>query len=106
MASTGPELDSIPDGNRENQAVPSVATGPAAAYPTTAYSPVAVFGNEQFTVGASVLSPVLEDRHAVVMTLRSVAGAGEPAWELAVDLEGKLPAGVTRDYLVAVRFAD
>jgi hypothetical protein len=96
------------------------------SYPGVLYSPVAVFGNDQYTVGISVIYPVLDYRHGIHFRTQSPGGGASPTkgWELAAHANqqvpqfgheksgnrqlyydyGDLKPGETRQYKITVRF--
>lgn len=80
------------------------------------YSPVTVFGNDDYTVGISMKYPVTSYKHQVFMRLQS-AGTGsftQKRWELMIEANvgnnqtiyetGHIPPGETRVYEISVRF--
>lgn len=84
-----------------------LATG-GLKYPGDLYSPVMVFSNAEYTLGLSLLYPVVEYDHAISTHLWSTANGrpqAERPWTAEFRLEGSLAPGATRSYTVAARMA-
>ena len=81
-------------------------SGRGSIYPDDLYSPVEVMFDSEHTVGVSVLYPVLEYEHSVRLQPISPGGIytyGGRNWEIVIHLDGDLPAGAEREYVLAVR---
>jgi len=81
-------------------------SGRGAPYPGDNYSPVEVLHDDQHTIGFSLLYPVLEYEHRVRVQPISPGGMythGGRNWEVVIILDGDLPAGAEREYVIAVR---
>ena len=75
-------------------------------YPEQTYSPVSVFGDDRYTVGVSILYPILEYEHPVWMQAMSPGGMytlGGANWEQRFQLAGQLAPGETRTYILTIR---
>ncbi len=80
--------------------------GPGRSYPEELYSPVVVMNDNQYTIGASLLYPVLEYKTSVRTQLRSPGGiyqTGGRNWEIDFKLQGTIPPAQTRRFILAVR---
>lgn len=77
-------------------------------YPNDTYSPVTVIEDDRYTVGISVLYPLLEHNQPLIMRLTGVAEAsadnGGPHWALQAHF-GDIPPFSTRQFTVAIRVA-
>lgn len=83
--------------------------GPRLHWPSQQYSPVFVFGDEQTTIGVSLLYPFPEYRHEVGFQLISPGGIYNVSgrnWQLDMPLVGQLGPGQSRRYVLAVRILE
>ena len=81
-------------------------SGRGAPYPGDNYSPTEVLHDAQHTIGFSLHYPVLEYEHRVRLQPISPGGMythGGRNWEIVGILDGDLPAGAEREYVLAVR---
>ena len=86
----------------------SFFAGPGHTYPGQLYSPVAVIADDNYTIGVSLLYPILDYKHTVRVLMRSPGGIyahGGQSWDIDFRLDGDLPPGQTRRYTLAVRVA-
>lgn len=81
----------------------SAWSGSIFTWPGDLYSPVMLLENSRYHIGVSLLYNVLDYEHDVGLQLRSFFG--ESQWSVNMLLKTTLPAGATRRYTVAVRFA-
>jgi hypothetical protein len=87
-------------------------------YPSQSYSPVLVFSDDEYTIGVSLMYPIVEYQHSVHMRFTSFsAPAGEdPKWAAAYQMmmgyglnpffpddRSYLQPGQTREYTISVR---
>lgn len=75
-------------------------------YPVDCYSPVFVVSNGTYTIGASLLYPVLEYKHNVQVQLVSADGIelhGGKNWKIDFTLIGNMPPRTSRVYTLSVR---
>ncbi len=94
--------------------------GGGSVYPGSIYSPVAVVGDDEYTIGVSLMYPLMDYKHRLWIRVEMPENNGAPdglRWQVRFELnpawgtglqdyyapEGELEPGETRTYRVAVR---
>ncbi len=118
----GPEIN-IPDFRFAGDPVQATFASPPSwghEYPRDLYSPVAVLANRSHAIGVSIMYPILEYKHDVLIAPRTqggrmAEGEGGQGWQLRIGFSdprgnrphlvepARLQPGETRTYMLAVR---
>lgn len=77
-----------------------------APYPQSLYSPVIIARNDETAVGLSMDYPLFGYKHQIRTYLGRGTGRYGDTWAAKFYLDGELAAGVSRDYVVKIRYTN